>query len=72
MDETGEKADLLAAMRSLREVLDRGDHQGIAPSAVFALCGMLDTAAGDIRAVSAHERRELLNIVAELRARTGN
>lgn len=62
-----DSAVLRAAARSLREMLDRGDHHGITPAAMFALCAMFDTAATDIASVPSQLRRDLLSTAAAIR-----
>lgn len=52
--------------RGLREMLDRGDHHGITPSAMFTLCAMFDTAANDDPSVTPQQRRDLLSTAAAI------
>lgn len=64
-----DSAVLREAARSLREMLDRGDHHGITPAAMFALGKMLDTAADDIGSLPSQLPRDLLKVAAEIRDR---
>lgn len=57
------------AARSVREMLDRGDHRGITPAAMFALCRMLDAAAHDMAGVPTQRRRDLVRVAAQIRDR---
>ena len=57
---------LREAARSLREMLDRGNHHGITPAAMFALCRMLDTAANNDASATPQLRLDLLNTAAEI------
>jgi hypothetical protein len=64
-----DSATFREAARSLREMLDRGGHQGITPAAMFALCAMLDTAVNTDPTLTPQPRRDLLNTAAEIRDR---
>lgn len=64
-----DSAALRHAARTLREMLDRGDHHGITPAAMFELCAMFDTAAADIASVPSQLRGDLLKVAAQLRHR---
>jgi hypothetical protein len=58
-----------SAAQSLREMVEVGDHPGITLATAFALCRMLDAAAGDVSAVEPRLRFSLLRVADMIRDR---
>jgi hypothetical protein len=55
--------------RSLREMVEVGDHAGMTVDTAFALCRMLDSAAGNVSGVEPRLRFSLLRVVDTIRDR---
>jgi hypothetical protein len=66
-----ERASFRACATTVRQIVDQGGIPGVAPSAMFVLCRMLETAASDPAQLSARSRLELRNVMVALRVRAG-